>query len=117
GLVLGQLLAVKLGVPAAEIEAVGLRQGSVRDRTPEDEARARPLEGLQVVGVVELEGPVARDRDGRRLATSRAGPGDAARAGHRRRAVALDLAPAHGDQRVEVEVLLYQLHQAPPESG
>src|SRR5690606_7646120 len=53
---------VELGVAAAEVEAVGLREG-VADRAEEAEVGAEPPEDLEVLGVVEAEGLVVCDGD------------------------------------------------------
>jgi len=54
---------VELGVAAAEVEAIHVRELRVAEGAPEHELGARLAKQVEVLGVVELKRRVARDAD------------------------------------------------------
>src|SRR5216684_6003277 len=83
---------MQLGIPATEVKAVDIWQGVVRERTPEHELGTGSAEAVQVLGVIELEGGVARDADPR------------SRRRARRRHDAMSAAERHRDRQDPVKI-------------
>src|SRR5256885_12362986 len=85
--VVGERPGVELGVAAADVETVHLRQRRVLGRTPEDQVGARGAEAIEVLRVVELKCAVPRDAEADFLLLGPCGawgspPAATARSGH-----------------------------------
>ena len=119
--VAGELPGVELGVAAADVETVHLRQRRVLGWAPEDQVGARGAEAIEVLRIVELKRAVPRDAeaDSLRLRPSRAWgrhPAAPARARHALVPPGLD-GSGKGQEAVEVDVLLDGAGQRVTERG